>query len=69
MHPLTIYLIFRKEKHLHKVIDLRICVAELVKIWENDVSEPTIKNCFAKAGFSVLPKFGEQDVFPLIQHS
>lgn len=57
------------EKTLNKVIDLRICVATLAKVWENDVSDSTIKNCFAKAGFDVIPEIEEQDLFPQIQQS
>ncbi|XP_054709194.1 tigger transposable element-derived protein 6-like [Uloborus diversus] len=64
-----IWTLENEETNLHKVIDLRICVAELAKVWENDVLESTIRNCFAKAGFDILPEIEEQDVFPHIQQS
>lgn len=45
------------------MIDQRICVAELAKVWGNDDSESAIKNCFVKVWFSVLLEIEEQDVF------
>ncbi|UYV61611.1 TIGD4 [Cordylochernes scorpioides] len=39
------------EQNIDKVIDLRICIGILSKVWENDISESTVKYCFAKAGF------------------
>lgn len=36
------------------MIDMRICVAELDKVWENYVFESTIKNYFAEAGLVSL---------------
>lgn len=34
-----------------KVTELRISIAELAKVWQNNVLESTIKNCFAKYVF------------------
>lgn len=40
------------------------------KVWQNDVSESTIKKqCFVKTGFSVLLEIKKQDVFSQIQQS
>lgn len=38
------------DKPIENVIEL--CISEIAKVWENDVSELKIKNCFIKAGFS-----------------
>ena len=39
------------EESVDKVINLKISIAELSKVWQNNVSETTIKNCFKKTGF------------------
>lgn len=44
-------------------INLRICVSEISKIWQNKVSE-TVKNCFTEAGFLDEPI---QKQFKIIQ--
>ena len=49
--------------------DLKMCVAELVKEWENDVSDSTLKTGFAKTGFGVIPEIEEKDLFLQIQKS
>ncbi|XP_057657828.1 tigger transposable element-derived protein 4-like [Diorhabda carinulata] len=40
------------KQSLDKVIDPRVCIRDLTKVWQNDVTEITIKNCFIKAGFA-----------------
>lgn len=45
-------LALENDEPVENVINLRLCISELVKVWQNDVVESTIRNCFLKAGFS-----------------
>lgn len=37
---------------VQNIVNLRDCIAELAKVWTNDVKKTTVFNCFSKAGFN-----------------
>lgn len=60
----------RNDQPTDKVNDLRMCIAELVKVWmgwQNDVLESTNKNSYAKAGFIDSLQIEEEYVLPQVQ--
>ena len=44
-------------------------MAELAKVWENNISDLTIKNYFSKTGFGAIPETEERDLSLKIQQS
>ena len=55
------------DEPVDKFVDLRGAIVELWKVWECDVSESTIRNCFRKARFSRTLPEDEIDVRPSIE--
>ncbi|KAK9751721.1 hypothetical protein QE152_g4790 [Popillia japonica] len=45
----------------------RIWISELANVWQNDVTEATIKNCYIKAGFSEKSVVKEVSTLPYME--
>lgn len=62
-------LIFALEnnKSIDDAINLRLCISEVAKVWQNYVAESTIQNCFIKAGFSENTVVEEISALPQLE--
>lgn len=51
---------------VQKLITLKECITEVAKVWSENVSQKTIKNCFSKAGFTEkIDEWEEEDEMDL----
>ena len=53
--------LIEKKEPIENVIDLRGAIATIAKVWENDVKESTIKNCFVKCGYEFRTELSEDE--------